>query len=62
MRCYFNVRSKAEMSQLTMHKVVVQGPDLQNVLRFIVRLYVKFIARSTYDNDLNVLRFLLGIS
>jgi len=29
----------------------VQGPDLQNILRFIVRLS-ELIVRSTYDGDL----------
>ena len=34
-----------------MHTHMNQGPDLQNISRFIIRLY-KFIVRSTYDSDL----------
>jgi len=35
------------------------GPDLQNILRFVVRLYLTFIVRSAYDD---VLRVFLWIS
>ena len=30
------------------------GPDLQNILRFVVRLYLTFIVRSAYDDVLRV--------
>ena len=34
------------------HACVSQGPDLQNMLRFIIKLSLKFIVRLTYDSHL----------
>jgi len=63
--CGFVVQQAADLlysmlyNKSTKKSEQVLGPNVQNILRFIV--YRMFIVRSTYDNDLKVLKFLSGM-
>jgi len=48
-------RPRSQLVEHSLHSVVShlhQAPNLQNIARFIIYDYRKFIARSTYDGDL----------